>query len=217
MASVWRIDLHEPQCQINRKAFHPLQTNFLLALLPPSLVLSQFARQIPSVADRFHLDGWLFSSHSRKCALSGMSHLCQHRIQLGDKGSYYYISPSSRTRVTITSLSRGSGRMFSPLVVGSLFTSPILFFLIAPDCSRLQLFYVHPLHPAGPGETQRWVIASKSSTFSHLYFFMFFSMNPKNYRDNIDSKKNKNTKYKMLKKREISCIKPFSPLFTASW
>lgn len=128
MASVWRIDLHEPQCQINRKAFHPLQTNFLLALLPPSLVLSQFARQIPSVADRFHPDGWLFSSHSRKCALSGMSHLCQHRIQLGDKGSYYYISPSSRTRVTIPSLSRGSGRMFSPLVIASLFTSPILFY-----------------------------------------------------------------------------------------
>lgn len=35
----------------------------------------------------------------KKCALSGMSHLCQHRIQLGDKGSYYYISPSSRTRI----------------------------------------------------------------------------------------------------------------------
>ncbi|XP_075883365.1 guanine nucleotide exchange factor for Rab-3A isoform X2 [Nelusetta ayraudi] len=35
----------------------------------------------------------------KRCALSGMSHLCQHRIQLGDKGSYYYISPSSRTRI----------------------------------------------------------------------------------------------------------------------
>ncbi|XP_035858708.1 guanine nucleotide exchange factor for Rab-3A isoform X3 [Sander lucioperca] len=35
-----------------------------------------------------------------KCALSGISRLCQHRIKLGDKGSYYYISPSSRTRIT---------------------------------------------------------------------------------------------------------------------
>ncbi|XP_070763306.1 guanine nucleotide exchange factor for Rab-3A [Enoplosus armatus] len=36
----------------------------------------------------------------KKCALSGMSRLCRHRIKLGDKGSYYYISPSSRARVT---------------------------------------------------------------------------------------------------------------------
>ncbi|XP_040894000.1 guanine nucleotide exchange factor for Rab-3A [Toxotes jaculatrix] len=35
-----------------------------------------------------------------KCALSGMSRLCQHRIKLGDKESYYYISPSSRARIT---------------------------------------------------------------------------------------------------------------------
>ncbi|XP_058500929.1 guanine nucleotide exchange factor for Rab-3A isoform X3 [Solea solea] len=35
-----------------------------------------------------------------KCALSGMSRLCRHRIKLGDKGSYYYISPSSRARIT---------------------------------------------------------------------------------------------------------------------
>lgn len=35
----------------------------------------------------------------RKCALSGMSHLCRHRIKLGDKENYYYISPSSRARV----------------------------------------------------------------------------------------------------------------------
>lgn len=36
----------------------------------------------------------------KKCALSGMSRLCRHRIKLGDKGSYYYISPSSRGRIT---------------------------------------------------------------------------------------------------------------------
>ncbi|XP_068168855.1 guanine nucleotide exchange factor for Rab-3A isoform X2 [Antennarius striatus] len=37
---------------------------------------------------------------TKKCALSGMSRLCRHRIKLGDKGSYYYISPSSRARIT---------------------------------------------------------------------------------------------------------------------
>ncbi|XP_015254687.1 PREDICTED: guanine nucleotide exchange factor for Rab-3A-like [Cyprinodon variegatus] len=36
----------------------------------------------------------------RKCALSGLSRVCRHRIKLGDKGSYYYISPSSRARIT---------------------------------------------------------------------------------------------------------------------
>ncbi|XP_062318589.1 guanine nucleotide exchange factor for Rab-3A isoform X5 [Osmerus eperlanus] len=35
-----------------------------------------------------------------KCALSGMSRSCCHRIKLGDKESYYYISPSSRARIT---------------------------------------------------------------------------------------------------------------------
>ncbi|CAL8325518.1 guanine nucleotide exchange factor for Rab-3A isoform X1 [Gadus morhua] len=34
------------------------------------------------------------------CALSGTSQLCRHRIKLGDKESYYYISPSSRARIT---------------------------------------------------------------------------------------------------------------------
>ncbi|XP_055365842.1 guanine nucleotide exchange factor for Rab-3A isoform X2 [Betta splendens] len=37
----------------------------------------------------------------KKCALSGLSRLCRHRIKLGDKGSYYYISPSSRARITV--------------------------------------------------------------------------------------------------------------------
>ncbi|XDV53491.1 hypothetical protein PO909_021975 [Leuciscus waleckii] len=35
-----------------------------------------------------------------KCALSGMSRHCRHRIKLGDKENYYYISPSSRARIT---------------------------------------------------------------------------------------------------------------------
>ncbi|KAI7790625.1 putative guanine nucleotide exchange factor for Rab-3A [Triplophysa rosa] len=35
-----------------------------------------------------------------KCALSGMSRPCQHRIKLGDKENYYYISRSSRARIT---------------------------------------------------------------------------------------------------------------------
>lgn len=36
----------------------------------------------------------------KKCALSGISQFCRHRIKLGDKESYYYISPSSRYRIT---------------------------------------------------------------------------------------------------------------------
>ncbi|XP_041692806.2 guanine nucleotide exchange factor for Rab-3A isoform X7 [Coregonus clupeaformis] len=35
-----------------------------------------------------------------KCALSGVSRSCKHRIKLGDRESYYYISPSSRARIT---------------------------------------------------------------------------------------------------------------------
>ncbi|XP_078537422.1 guanine nucleotide exchange factor for Rab-3A isoform X1 [Lissotriton helveticus] len=35
-----------------------------------------------------------------KCALSGMSRVCKHRIKLGDSGNYYYISPSCRARIT---------------------------------------------------------------------------------------------------------------------
>ncbi|KAM9568182.1 guanine nucleotide exchange factor for Rab-3A-like isoform 6-T7 [Salvelinus alpinus] len=41
-----------------------------------------------------------FSASDRKCALSGMSRSCKHRIKLGDRESYYYISPSSRARIT---------------------------------------------------------------------------------------------------------------------
>uniref|UniRef100_A0A8C5H3M1 Guanine nucleotide exchange factor for Rab-3A-like n=1 Tax=Gouania willdenowi TaxID=441366 RepID=A0A8C5H3M1_GOUWI len=36
----------------------------------------------------------------KKCALSGVSRPCRHRIKLGDKENYYYISPSSRARIT---------------------------------------------------------------------------------------------------------------------
>nr|XP_046199408.1 guanine nucleotide exchange factor for Rab-3A-like isoform X3 [Oncorhynchus gorbuscha] len=35
-----------------------------------------------------------------KCALSGVSRSCKHRIKLGDRESYYHISPSSRARIT---------------------------------------------------------------------------------------------------------------------
>lgn len=37
---------------------------------------------------------------NRKCALSGLSRACRHRIKLGDSGNYYYISPSCRARVS---------------------------------------------------------------------------------------------------------------------
>ncbi|XP_048401521.1 guanine nucleotide exchange factor for Rab-3A-like isoform X4 [Stegostoma tigrinum] len=33
-----------------------------------------------------------------KCALSGLSRTCKHRIKLGDSGNYFYISPSCRSR-----------------------------------------------------------------------------------------------------------------------
>ncbi|XP_056382750.1 guanine nucleotide exchange factor for Rab-3A isoform X4 [Hyla sarda] len=36
----------------------------------------------------------------RKCALSGLSRSCRHRIKLGDSGNYYFISPSCRFRIT---------------------------------------------------------------------------------------------------------------------
>ncbi|KAG8125553.1 hypothetical protein E2320_020706, partial [Naja naja] len=39
-------------------------------------------------------------SRGRKCALSGLSRACKHRIKLGDSGNYYYISPSCRARIT---------------------------------------------------------------------------------------------------------------------
>ncbi|XP_031420735.1 guanine nucleotide exchange factor for Rab-3A isoform X3 [Clupea harengus] len=44
-------------------------------------------------------NGWRCAVET-KCALSGMSRPCRHRIKLGDKESYYYISPSSRARIT---------------------------------------------------------------------------------------------------------------------
>ncbi|XP_041966395.1 guanine nucleotide exchange factor for Rab-3A isoform X1 [Alosa sapidissima] len=44
-------------------------------------------------------NGWRGAVET-KCALSGMSRPCRHRIKLGDKESYYYISPSSRARIT---------------------------------------------------------------------------------------------------------------------
>ncbi|KAI5278061.1 Guanine Nucleotide Exchange Factor For Rab-3A [Manis pentadactyla] len=34
------------------------------------------------------------------CALSGLTRACHHRIRLGDSKSHYYISPSSRARIT---------------------------------------------------------------------------------------------------------------------
>ncbi|XP_044305831.1 rab-3A-interacting protein isoform X3 [Varanus komodoensis] len=36
----------------------------------------------------------------KKCALSGQSKACKHRIKLGDSSNYYYISPFCRYRIT---------------------------------------------------------------------------------------------------------------------
>ncbi|XP_052046221.1 guanine nucleotide exchange factor for Rab-3A isoform X2 [Apodemus sylvaticus] len=41
------------------------------------------------------------------CALSGLARTCHHRIRLGDSDSHYYISPSSRARVSQPSFVRG--------------------------------------------------------------------------------------------------------------
>ncbi|KAM6160190.1 guanine nucleotide exchange factor for Rab-3A isoform 2-T2 [Erethizon dorsatum] len=38
--------------------------------------------------------------HTSTCALSGLTSPCRHRIRLGDSKSHYYISPSSRARIT---------------------------------------------------------------------------------------------------------------------
>ncbi|XP_076972121.1 guanine nucleotide exchange factor for Rab-3A isoform X2 [Tamandua tetradactyla] len=39
-------------------------------------------------------------SSANTCALSGLARACRHRIRLGDSESHYYISPSSRARIT---------------------------------------------------------------------------------------------------------------------
>uniref|UniRef100_A0A2I2Z5E8 RAB3A interacting protein n=1 Tax=Gorilla gorilla gorilla TaxID=9595 RepID=A0A2I2Z5E8_GORGO len=36
----------------------------------------------------------------KKCALTGQSKSCKHRIKLGDSSNYYYISPFCRYRIT---------------------------------------------------------------------------------------------------------------------
>ncbi|KAM5225614.1 guanine nucleotide exchange factor for Rab-3A isoform 8-T8 [Hipposideros larvatus] len=38
--------------------------------------------------------------NTNTCALSGLARACRHRIRLGDSESHYYISPSSRARIT---------------------------------------------------------------------------------------------------------------------
>ncbi|XP_045153033.1 guanine nucleotide exchange factor for Rab-3A isoform X3 [Echinops telfairi] len=40
------------------------------------------------------------SGSTNTCALSGLARACRHRIRLGDSKSHYYISPSSRARIT---------------------------------------------------------------------------------------------------------------------
>nr|XP_006006628.1 PREDICTED: rab-3A-interacting protein [Latimeria chalumnae] len=40
------------------------------------------------------------SGGSRKCALSGQTKTCKHRIKLGDSSNYYYVSPFCRYRIT---------------------------------------------------------------------------------------------------------------------
>uniref|UniRef100_A0A4W5K115 RAB3A interacting protein (rabin3) n=1 Tax=Hucho hucho TaxID=62062 RepID=A0A4W5K115_9TELE len=42
---------------------------------------------------------FLVSPH-RKCALSGQTKTCKHRIKFGDSSNYYYVSPFCRYRIT---------------------------------------------------------------------------------------------------------------------
>ncbi|XP_063133178.1 guanine nucleotide exchange factor for Rab-3A isoform X5 [Rattus norvegicus] len=39
-------------------------------------------------------------NNTNTCALSGLARTCHHRIRLGDSDGHYYISPSSRARIT---------------------------------------------------------------------------------------------------------------------
>ena len=88
----------------------------------------------------------------RTCALSGTSQLCRHRIKLGDKESYYYISPSSRARVPpcllfSNTLSTMLLREAEPYVTLSMFLPP-------SDHGCLQFLHLYPLYTAGPREAR---------------------------------------------------------------
>ncbi|KAF3859666.1 hypothetical protein F7725_022065 [Dissostichus mawsoni] len=41
-----------------------------------------------------------YASAERKCALSGQTKTCKHRIKFGDSSNYYYVSPYCRYRIT---------------------------------------------------------------------------------------------------------------------
>ncbi|XP_009864071.1 PREDICTED: guanine nucleotide exchange factor for Rab-3A, partial [Apaloderma vittatum] len=68
-----------------------------------TLPLEPVASQVPVVkvsAEEYGGPNGLQSQIVMKCALSGLPRTCKHRIMLGDSGSYYYISPSCRARIT---------------------------------------------------------------------------------------------------------------------
>ncbi|XP_056308066.1 guanine nucleotide exchange factor for Rab-3A [Danio aesculapii] len=54
----------------------------------------------PVITSSLPTDKNILQGGTNKCALSGLSRPCRHRIKLGDKENYYYISPSSRARIT---------------------------------------------------------------------------------------------------------------------
>lgn len=72
------------------------------ALLPACLLCS-LSRHIPCIY-KLHSAPYSTSVLPSTCALSGLARTCHHRIRLGDSDSHYYISPSSRARVSQPSL-----------------------------------------------------------------------------------------------------------------
>uniref|UniRef100_A0A9J8D1G7 RAB3A interacting protein (rabin3)-like 1 n=1 Tax=Cyprinus carpio carpio TaxID=630221 RepID=A0A9J8D1G7_CYPCA len=65
-----------------------------------SFTCSELSQSVQCAVENNSLTIEPVAMSSLKCALSGMSRPCRHRITLGDKENYYYISPSSRARIT---------------------------------------------------------------------------------------------------------------------
>ncbi|XP_011543501.1 guanine nucleotide exchange factor for Rab-3A isoform X6 [Homo sapiens] len=100
-------------------------------------------------------------SSTNTCALSGLTRTCRHRIRLGDSKSHYYISPSSRARITavcnfftyIRYIQQGlvrqdahSARPGSPLLHQPLLAAESSPEPVWPDPLSKEL---SPLHPGG--------------------------------------------------------------------
>ncbi|XP_040350823.1 guanine nucleotide exchange factor for Rab-3A isoform X2 [Herpailurus yagouaroundi] len=61
-----------------------------------TLTIEPVASQMPPTAKVAAVE----CGSTNTCALSGLARACRHRIRLGDSENHYYISPSSRARIT---------------------------------------------------------------------------------------------------------------------